>query len=201
MFWIYNHIILPKQDSFGKFSGPDCVRFAYILDQRWINLGHHMIRHMVYYRGRSTLTLVYGTLITLFMENAGVDLSGMESRDLYSHKLLNDNSLNKMGYVFSARTNSWEMKQIKRRGGQDDEGEGFDDEEHVEETQEAGPSQAASSRVPQRLTTQKGMQLILERLARIESKLDDHIRKCEMAVPIGPWGTRGDPSIASTSSG
>ncbi|GLT26326.1 hypothetical protein SLA2020_014040 [Shorea laevis] len=79
MFWIYNHMILPRQGSFGKFSGLDCVRFAYILDQRQINLGHHMMRHMVYYKGRSTLALVYGTLITLLMENAGVDLRGMES--------------------------------------------------------------------------------------------------------------------------
>ncbi|GLT28204.1 hypothetical protein SLA2020_031540 [Shorea laevis] len=148
MFCIYNHIILPRQGSFGKFSGPDCVWFAYIPDQRWINLGHHMMRHMVYYRGRSTLTLVYGTLITLLMENAGVDLSGMESQDLYSHELLNNSSLNKMGYVFSARTNSWEMKQKRRKEGQDDEGEGFDDEEHAKEIEEVGPSQAASSRVP-----------------------------------------------------
>ncbi|GLT28205.1 hypothetical protein SLA2020_031540 [Shorea laevis] len=107
-----------------------------------------MMRHMVYYRGRSTLTLVYGTLITLLMENAGVDLSGMESQDLYSHELLNNSSLNKMGYVFSARTNSWEMKQKRRKEGQDDEGEGFDDEEHAKEIEEVGPSQAASSRVP-----------------------------------------------------
>ncbi|GKV43496.1 hypothetical protein SLEP1_g50785 [Rubroshorea leprosula] len=105
------------------------------------------MRHMVYYRGRSTLALAYGTLIMLLMENAGVDLSGMESRDLYRHELLNKSSLNKMGYVFNARTNSWEMKQRRRRGGQDDEGEGFDDEEHAEETEEAGPSQAASSRM------------------------------------------------------
>ncbi|GKV17062.1 hypothetical protein SLEP1_g27615 [Rubroshorea leprosula] len=34
-----------------------------------------------------------------------------------------------------------------RRRGQDGEGEGFDDEEHVEETGEEGPSQAASSRM------------------------------------------------------
>ncbi|GLT48445.1 hypothetical protein SLA2020_220700 [Shorea laevis] len=201
MFWIYNHIILPMQGSFGKFSGPDCVWFAYILSQRQINLGHHIMRHMVYYRGRSTLALAYGTLITLLMENVGVDLRGMESRDLYRHELLNESSLNKMGYVFNARTNSWEMKQRRRRGGQDDEGEGFDDEEHAEETEEAGPSQAASSRVPQRLTTQRGMQLILERLTRIESKLDDHIRECQMAAPIGLRGTRGDPSTAGTSSG
>ncbi|GKV43045.1 hypothetical protein SLEP1_g50386 [Rubroshorea leprosula] len=105
-----------------------------------------------------------------------------------------------MGYVFSARTNSWEMKQKRRRGGQDDEGEGFDDEEHAKETEEAGPSQATSSRVPQRLTTQRGMQLILERLARIEAKLDDHICNCQMAAPIGPRGTRGDPSTVGTSS-
>ncbi|GLT29729.1 hypothetical protein SLA2020_045750 [Shorea laevis] len=174
MFWIYNHIILPRQGSFGKFSGSDCVWFAYILSQRRISLGHHIMRHMVYYR---------------------------KSRDLYRHELLNENSLNKMGYVFNARTNLWEMKQRRRRGGQDDEGEGFDDEEHAEETEEAGPSQAASSRVPQRLTTQRGMQLILERLARIESKLDDHIRECQMAAPIGLRGTRGDPSTAGTSSG
>ncbi|GKV09924.1 hypothetical protein SLEP1_g21357 [Rubroshorea leprosula] len=170
MFWIYNHIILPRQGSFGKFSGPDCVWFAYILDQKRINLGHHIMRQMMYYRGRSTLALVYGTLITLLMENAGVDLRGMESRDLHSHELLNESSLSKMGYVFSARTNSWEMKQKRRRGGQDDEGEGFDDEEHAEETEEA-------------------------------AKLDDHIRDCQMAAPIGPRGTRGDPSTAGTSSG
>ncbi|GLT41402.1 hypothetical protein SLA2020_154680 [Shorea laevis] len=156
---------------------------------------------MVYYRGRSTLALAYGTLITLLMEIAGVDLCGMESRDLYRHELLNESSLNKMGYVFNARTNLWEMKQRRRRGGQDDEGEGFDDEEHAEETEEAGPSQATSSRVPQRLTTQRGMQLILERLAQIESKLDDHIRKCQMVAPIGLRRTRGDPSTAGTSSG
>ncbi|GKV21626.1 hypothetical protein SLEP1_g31587 [Rubroshorea leprosula] len=93
------------------------------------------------------------------------------------------------------------MKQKRRRGRQDDEGEGFDDEEHAEKTEEVGPSQATSSRVPQRLTTQRGMQLILERLAQIESKLDDHIRDCQMAAPIGPRGTRGDPSIVGTSSG
>ncbi|GLT28441.1 hypothetical protein SLA2020_033760 [Shorea laevis] len=69
-----------------------------------------MMRHMVYFRRRTTLALVYGTLITLLMENAGVDLRGMESRDLYSHELLNDSSLKKMGYVYSGRTNSWEMK-------------------------------------------------------------------------------------------
>ncbi|GKV39777.1 hypothetical protein SLEP1_g47495 [Rubroshorea leprosula] len=124
----------------------------------------------------------------------------MESRDLYSHELLNESSLNKMGYVFNARTNSWEMKQRRRRGGQDNEGEGFDDEEHAEETEEAGPSQAASSRVPQRLSTQRGMQLILERLTRIESKLDDNIHECQMAAPIGLRGRRGDPSTAGTSS-
>ncbi|GKV48517.1 hypothetical protein SLEP1_g55326 [Rubroshorea leprosula] len=81
---------------------------------------------------------------------------------------------------------STNTKQKRRRGGQDDEGKGFDDEEHAEETEEAGPLQAVSSQVPQRLTTQKGMQLILKRLARIESKLDDHINNCQMAAPIGP---------------
>ncbi|GKV14334.1 hypothetical protein SLEP1_g25230 [Rubroshorea leprosula] len=135
--------------------------------QRRINLGHHIMRQMVYYKGRSTLALVYGTLITLLMENAGVDLRGIESRDLHSQELLNESSLNKMGYVFSARTNSWEMNQKRRRRGQDDE----------------------------------GMQLILKRLARIELKLDDHICNCQMATPIGPRGTRGDPSTAGTSSG
>ncbi|GKU90772.1 hypothetical protein SLEP1_g4724 [Rubroshorea leprosula] len=100
----------------------------------------------------------------------GCCLRGMESRDLHSHELLNESSLSKMGYVFSARTNSWEMKQKKRRGGQDDEGEGFDDEEHAEETEEA-------------------------------AKIDDHIRDCQMAAPIGPRGTKGDPSTAGTSSG
>ncbi|GLT76921.1 hypothetical protein SLA2020_485540 [Shorea laevis] len=135
------------------------------------------------------------------MKNASVDLRGMESQDLYSLKLLNDSSLNKMGYVFSARTNSWEMKQKRRRRGQDDEGEGFDDEEHVEETKEAGPSQAASSRVSRRLSTNKGIQLILERLARIESKLDDHIRDCQMVAPLGTRGTMGDPSTIGTSFG
>ncbi|GKV13840.1 hypothetical protein SLEP1_g24812 [Rubroshorea leprosula] len=93
------------------------------------------------------------------------------------------------------------MKQKRRRRGQDDEGEGFDDEEHAEETEDAGPSQATSSRVPQRLTTQRGMQLILERLARIESKLDDHIHDYQMAAPIGPRATRGDSSTAGTSFG
>ncbi|GLT37777.1 hypothetical protein SLA2020_120760 [Shorea laevis] len=109
------------------------------------------------------------------MENADVDLFGIESQDLYNHKLLNDSSLNKMGYV---STNSLEMKQKKRKGGQDDEGEGFDDEEHAEETEEASPSRDTSSRVPQRKSINKGILLILERLAQIESKLDDHIRNC-----------------------
>ncbi|GLT79155.1 hypothetical protein SLA2020_506540 [Shorea laevis] len=175
MFWIYNHIILPRQGSFGKFSAPDCVWFAYIVGQRPINLGHHMMRHMVYFRRRTTLALVYGTLITLLMENAGVDLRGMESRDLYSHELLNDSSLKKMGYVYNGRTNSWEMKQKRTRGGQDEEGEGFEEEENPDDIEKGGPSQPASYEVPQNITTKRGIQLILEKLTNMERKLDEHI--------------------------
>ncbi|GLT79156.1 hypothetical protein SLA2020_506540 [Shorea laevis] len=109
------------------------------------------------------------------MENAGVDLRGMESRDLYSHELLNDSSLKKMGYVYNGRTNSWEMKQKRTRGGQDEEGEGFEEEENPDDIEKGGPSQPASYEVPQNITTKRGIQLILEKLTNMERKLDEHI--------------------------
>ncbi|GLT49871.1 hypothetical protein SLA2020_233980 [Shorea laevis] len=159
-----------------------------------------MMRCMVYFRKRTTLALVYETLITLLMENAGVDLRGTKSRDLYSHELLNDTSLNKMGYVYSARTNSWDMKQKRRKGGQDEKGEGFEKEENPEDIEEGGPSELASYEVPQNITTRRGIQLILEKLARMERKLDEHIQECRMLAPSRPQAGMGDPSTGGPSS-
>ncbi|GLT27286.1 hypothetical protein SLA2020_022950 [Shorea laevis] len=147
-----------------------------------------------------TLALVYGMLITLLMENVGVDLHGMESRDLYNHEFLNDTSLNKMGYVYSARMNSWDMKQKRRRGRQDEEGEGFEEEENLEDIEEGGPSQLASYEVPQNISTKRGIQLILEKLAHMERKLDEHIQECQMAAPSHHQVGMRDPSIGGPSS-
>ncbi|GLT81422.1 hypothetical protein SLA2020_528110 [Shorea laevis] len=161
-------------------------------------MGVDMMRHMVYYRLRSTLALVYETLITLLMVNVGVDLSGAKPQDLSSHESLNDTSL-KMGYVFKPRLNAWGVKQ-KKEGGQDDEGEGDDEAKNEEENEEAGPSQAGSSRVPQKISTNKGILLILERLAQLDKKLKDHIQECQSIAPPAPSATISDPTAAGTSS-
>ncbi|GKV30578.1 hypothetical protein SLEP1_g39378 [Rubroshorea leprosula] len=91
------------------------------------------------------------------------------------------------------------MKQKKKEGGQD-EGEGDDEAKNEEENEEAGPSQGGSSQVPQKISTNKGILLILERLALLDKKLNYHIRECQSVEPPAPSATISDPTAAGTSS-
>ncbi|GLT25872.1 hypothetical protein SLA2020_009740 [Shorea laevis] len=92
------------------------------------------------------------------------------------------------------------MKQKRKRRGQVEEGEGFEEEENAEDIEEGSPSQPASYRVLQKISTNRGIQLILERLAYMDKKLDEHIQECQMVAPSHPQVRMGDPSTAGTSS-
>ncbi|GKV11463.1 hypothetical protein SLEP1_g22722 [Rubroshorea leprosula] len=92
------------------------------------------------------------------------------------------------------------MKQKRRRGGQDEEGQGFKEKENLEDIEEGGPSQPASYEVPQNISTKRGIQFILEKLAHMERKLDEHIQECQMAAPSHPQARMRDLSTGGPSS-